>query len=406
MFGKPGRPGDEMVEFQAALEKLLTEPVASAVKRERMYFDELTGTPQQPLVLFGAGRLGRSILRLRSRLGVQFLAFADNNRSLWGTTIDGLTVYSPDDAVQRFGNETAFLVTIRHPGFTFEEAKHQLQQLGCERAVPIIALYWKYPELFLPFYFIDLPHNILKHSSEIRAAFAVLEENYSRAEFLSQLLFRLFLDQSEMHSPARHSQYFPIGLPVLTPNEVLVDCGAYDGDTLRAYITRNPTAFERIAAFEPDPTNYAMLDHFLQSLPHQVRARIDCRQQAVGAGNGKVRFVADGTVEAAVSPNGEMEVESVKLDDALIGWAPTHIKMDIEGAELDALAGAERIIRRHRPVLAICVYHRPDHLWRIPLWIHSLQSEYRLFLRPHEFEGWDLVCYAIPAERMASSDIS
>jgi hypothetical protein len=82
---------------------------------------------------------------------------------------------------------------------------------------------------------------------------------------------------------------------------------------------------------------------------------------------------------------------------------PTFIKMDIEGAEVDALIGARRLIENALPVLAICVYHQPDHLWRIPLLIRSFSDQYRFFLRPHNEEGWDLVCYAVPASRLIAT---
>ena len=72
--------------------------------------------------------------------------------------------------------------------------------------------------------------------------------------------------------------------------------------------------------------------------------------------------------------------------------------MDIEGAELDALAGARRSIQTHRPILSICVYHKQDDLWRIPLFINALAEDYRLFLRrmrPME-KSW----YAMPFQRI------
>ena len=98
---------------------------------------------------------------------------------------------------------------------------------------------------------------------------------------------------------------------------------------------------------------------------------------------------------------GDTEVECVTLDAALAEVTPTHIKMDIEGAELDALEGAREVIARHAPVLAVCSYHRQADLWRIPALIHSINSSYRFFLRPHRIEGWDLVCYAVPPQRVA-----
>jgi hypothetical protein len=67
---------------------------------------------------------------------------------------------------------------------------------------------------------------------------------------------------------------------------------------------------------------------------------------------------------------------------------------------MDALIGARGSIKKTLPVLAICVYHQPDHLWRIPLLIWSFSDQYRFFLRPHNEEGWDLVCYAVPVNRL------
>ena len=72
------------------------------------------------------------------------------------------------------------------------------------------------------------------------------------------------------------------------------------------------------------------------------------------------------------------------------------IKMDIEGMEPRALAGAAEIIRQHRPQLAICVYHDISHLWSIPLQIKELYEGYRLYIRNYQFMGLETVVYAVP----------
>ena len=74
--------------------------------------------------------------------------------------------------------------------------------------------------------------------------------------------------------------------------------------------------------------------------------------------------------------------------------------MDIEGEELAALHGSMSIVSRHRPVLAVCAYHTQDHLWSIPLFFNDRLEDYSLFLRPHKPDGWDLIVYAIPNERL------
>jgi hypothetical protein len=74
--------------------------------------------------------------------------------------------------------------------------------------------------------------------------------------------------------------------------------------------------------------------------------------------------------------------------------------MDIEGAEPEALAGAARTMARCRPVMAVCVYHRCDHLWIIPQLLKAANPDYRIFLRRYAEDCWETVCYAVPPERL------
>jgi hypothetical protein len=88
------------------------------------------------------------------------------------------------------------------------------------------------------------------------------------------------------------------------------------------------------------------------------------------------------------------------LEDVEWPISPTFIKMDIEGAEPLALLGAHELLRRYHPVLAVCTYHRTEHLWQIPNLIHAIAPEYRIFLRRYAEECWEGVCYAIPPQRL------
>jgi hypothetical protein len=69
--------------------------------------------------------------------------------------------------------------------------------------------------------------------------------------------------------------------------------------------------------------------------------------------------------------------------------------MNIEGAEIDALHGGERLIRREHPKLALSVYHRPSDLWRIPEIVENFSSDYRLYLRQHDGGIIETVLYAL-----------
>ena len=102
-------------------------------------------------------------------------------------------------------------------------------------------------------------------------------------------------------------------------------------------------------------------------------------------------------MQSALNKSGETEIDCAPLDELLVDFQPTYVKMDIEGAEPEALIGMQKILNKEPPILAISVYHRMDHLWALPLLIQSFSDQYHFFLRPHGAAVWDLVCYAVPS---------
>lgn len=385
--------------LDTALAHLLEADPADIRRVERLRFDQWTEPFGASLVLFGAGRLGRRIARYLKEQGIQPVAFADNNPAAWGTRVEEVPVLSAADAVKSFGNRAAFIVTIRHPGFCFETVRQQLAGLGCTRVIPYFVLYWKYAEAFLPHFFVDLPHRTLEHAGDVMRGWELWADEVSKREYYSQLRLRLEADYSALSEPAP-DEYFPEGLFTTNEQEVFVDCGAFDGDTVRDFLRRRRNTFRHITAIEPDPANAANLQAYVSTLAADTRNKITVRNLAVSARAGTVTFQASGSVESGISSTGNLQVECARLDDLCRDQPPpTFIKLDIEGAEPDALEGARETILRHRPILAVCLYHHPNHLWQIPLWIQSLGKDYRFHLRSHDYEGWDVVCYAIPPER-------
>ncbi len=381
---------------------MLRESVASALGRERLAFDRLTTPFNDLLILFGAGGLGKKTVQGLRRVGIKPLAFADNNRALWGSQIEGLPVLSPQEAAQKFGDRAAFVITIWGAGGSHRlgQTRRQLCDLGCLKVADFASLFWKYPFVFLPYYALGLPHLLLEQAESIREAMTLWADQASRYEYLAQMRWRLQLDFDGLPSPVKHAQYFPPDLFDIKEDEIFVDCGAYDGDSLRVFMERQPVFGGRWIAIEPDPLNLRALAETLSTLPAHWRNKVDIRPLALGSRRGKVRFELSGLPSSGIRAWGGQEVECVPLEEILGEVQPTFIKMDIEGAEMDALIGARRVIEKHLPVLAICVYHQPDHLWRIPLLIRSFSDQYRYFLRTHNEEGWDLVCYAIPVSRL------
>jgi FkbM family methyltransferase len=383
------------------LERLLHRDLAGERLREQTWYDRLT-SGREGLILFGAGNHGRHILGRLRQLGIAPLAFADNNPALWGKYIEGLPVFAPSDLARRHGSRASFLVTVfsHGSGHSFAAFRNQLTALGCTSVVPFAALAWKYSVLFVPDYCLDLPHKIIEDADAVRTAYALWADEPSRKEFINQLRWRLEPDGDALPPPSPEEPYFPTALVIPREDEVFVDCGAFDGDTLRSFLHIRGERFGQVIAFEPDPANFDRLTSYVTQLPEGIRSRMALHQAATGLRCEKLRFTATGNMGAAISTGGDVEIDCVSLDKALAGRAPTYLKMDIEGAEPDALAGAAHVIGTHAPVLAICVYHRQDHLWRIPLLIRALQQDYRFYLRRYQEDCWDVVCYAIPRTRV------
>lgn len=384
------------------LEGLLSEPIGSVIDRERNTFDQATKLFGKSLVLFGAGGLGKKTLTGLRKVGLEPLAFADNNAELWGKCLDGLTVLSPEEAARKYGQNASFIITIWRAGgkHRLANTKQQLSNLGCMNVVSFAHLFWKYHETFLPYYCLDLPHKIYQEANEIINIFSLWSDDASRLEYLTQLRWRLFLDFDGLSSPVAHEQYFPEDLFSFTSDEIFVDCGAFDGDSLKSFIRRRGDNFKRYIALEPDPVNLKNLEHDISSMMASIKDKITIYPLAATNKRGKLRFDATGTAAATISETGTIEINCAPLDEILADSHPTYIKMDIEGAEFDALLGAKQIIQKLKPVLAISVYHQQNHLWRIPMIVQSFCDQYSFFLRPHNEEAWDLVLYAIPQERL------
>ena len=388
-------------DLDSEVEALLAESVEQAIERERTEFDRRSGPLRDSIVLFGARKLGRRTLAGLRLAGVEPLAFADNNPELWGSSIDGIKVFSPADAANTFGSSAVFVITIwgRGPHDSMADRQRQLADLGARCVVPFVPLYWKYAPFLVPHNALDLPHKVVAHAAEVERCFSIFEDGESRDQFLRQIAWRLTGDFDALSSPVPDEIYFPREIAFPNGKEVFIDCGAYDGDTLLRFLDRASGAFHKIVAFEPDPANLSALDDTLSKLPPDVRDRVTVLPYALGDVECTVRFCANGTPGSAVGA-GDTEVKCAQLDEVLSGEAPTFIKMDIEAFEPRALAGAADLIRRCEPVIAACSYHVQDHVWTIPLLLKQLNPRYAILLRQHIQLVEDLVCYAAPRKRL------
>ena len=122
---------------------------------------------------------------------------------------------------------------------------------------------------------------------------------------------------------------------------------------------------------------------------------LPCSHTLQMCGGKRVRFAVGGT-GARISSAGTCEVQTITLDEALDGIAPTYMKFDIEGSEPDALEGGRGRLHAIARKLAVCALSLPRSLVEHPYPVEELLPGSRLTLRTYCADGFDCVCYCIP----------
>ena len=72
--------------------------------------------------------------------------------------------------------------------------------------------------------------------------------------------------------------------------------------------------------------------------------------------------------------------------------------MDIEGAETEALKGAESCLTKHRPQLAISIYHSNNDMLNIPIYLNKILKDYVFKIGQYSPDNDETILYAIPKE--------
>lgn len=230
-----------------------------------------------------------------------------------------------------------------------------------------------------------------KKTAEIASLFA---DDFSREVYFSVIKYRMSHNPKDVPLFSKHDQYFVKDIVPLTDEEVFIDCGAFDGDTMKDFIKATGGNYQSIVCFEP-------VEEFHKKL---VKRGAGKNITAICAGVYKesttLQFNAEAGKGSSISSDAAntVSVPVRAIDDVPECKDATFIKMDVEGSELDALKGARQTILRNKPKLAICLYHKTKDYIEIPNWIHTLVPEYKLYVRHHSFSINETVLYAIPPE--------
>ena len=173
--------------------------------------------------------------------------------------------------------------------------------------------------------------------------------------------------------------------------DIVLDCGGCHGDTAiwavmqgaKAVYTFEPSSFYS-QYIENNTANYGEGKIFLQKLGISDR----CGKLGFVLQAGSSHITADLT-----SADEIIDVVDIDTWCATTGVAPSFLKFDIEGAEIEGLKGAAETIKKYKPKLAVSLYHTPEHMWEIPLLLKSYVDEYSFWCRKNHPQ-YEFVLYA------------
>ncbi len=338
-------------------------------------------------VIWGGGRNGRSILLyLNKTYGITPDYIIDNyikNKEIGGVQVITGDEFSSMKMDECFVIVTPFEYTLSN-GMTQMEISRQLFQLkkNTPKVIEYLCCETEYRMEFRD-YILDnidvFKRNIGLFSDDLsRETFFLYLKSYVTDEVYEGVTFpercKYWGSDKEGNRLYKQSQ-----------DEVLINIGGASGDTVFYYLTQSE-GFKKIYTIEANAKTYAeKLLPNLEYIDEETRSKI---------------FPI-----MALAGEGEESMDTLFADEKI-----TLINMDVEGAEMNVLKSGINVIKRDRPVLAVCAYHRISDLIDIPIWIKENLEYYKLFLRMYPsplghfidqvLRVSEMVLYGVPNERL------
>jgi len=336
--------------------------------------------------LYGRGFAFRYYKQLLTKYGIQIAGIIDGNKEYHGSFFEGLPVMGVEDAIKK----GVAAVVISSPKYYKEIKKFLLTKILAEKIFSFEA------EIYCTFIHDVISYKtfLLENINRIEKLYNSLQDVQSKNTLEYFIKGRLSGDLKYFADVCVPTQYYPRDLINFNDNEVFVELGSYDGETLKEFLELVDRKYKACYCFEPDTTSLGKL-YEIQKLESSDKIHI-IPKAAYDKKTSLSFAISEGTGTSCVSDS-SMKTVTIEADsvDNCINEKISFIKMDIEGSELKALKGAEQHLKNDRPKLAICVYHNPSDFIDIFEYLNELNLGYKFYLRHHNCSATETVLYAL-----------
>lgn len=344
-----------------------------------------------PVILWGAGEIAWCVWTYLRSHGITPDCFCDNNKAKQGTVYLGLPVYSYDNLKKIFLLQWGKCNIVIATGPQYKDPIcEQLKNTNDINPVWYLRGYEVCGEKITYQY-------ICNHINQFEEAYLSLSDDVSKNVFINILNAKLSGNFNFCKNVMSKMEYFDNDIVALQKNDIYLDVGAYQGNAIVEFVKLTKGKYDGIIAFEPDKKTVSTLQRRLATCgiddveihnkgawnKHALLQFHDGRE-----GGSRVLEISD-----ASCPSTAIEVDSI--DNILHGRRVTYISMDIEGAEHNAILGAEQTIKKWKPKMAISIYHRREDLFDLLLLLKSFVNQYKFYMRHYTDNQTETVLYAI-----------
>lgn len=338
------------------------------------------------IILYGAGSGTSKVLRIMNTHKLMPICVADANPAKWGKSIEGIPIISPN-AIKDYDSRTIIIASCY-----FDDIYIKLQEtLGEELVQYDIRVA---PFLWLMLVNVEYDDKLLAYSNQFiqqyeKELYNIYDINDSITQEILGFIVKIrkerdfnFTSYMQNKSMQGVDGYFYLNELNGNDRMTILDLGAYVGDTIDELYKLYGDKICKYYAYEPEECNYRMLCDNIKGKSYEKE--VITFNKALGARREEKVFANSSSMFGATDAQGDagtimsivpLDEENLNVEGRLV------IKMDVEGLELDILKGGMKYVKKHKPYMAICVYHHIEDIYIIPRFLEKEGCKYRYILR-------------------------